>query len=48
MANGVKFGRKPKLSPFQRAEAIKRRAAGETIATIARSYNVDASMISRL
>jgi hypothetical protein len=25
MANGVKFGRKPKLSPYQRAEAIKRR-----------------------
>jgi hypothetical protein len=32
MANGVKFGRKPKLSPYQRAEAIKRRAAGETLA----------------
>ena len=26
MANGVKFGRKPKLSPYQRAEALKRRA----------------------
>jgi DNA invertase Pin-like site-specific DNA recombinase len=25
MANGVKFGRKPKLSPYQRDEAIKRR-----------------------
>src|SRR5437879_1884786 len=31
MANGVKFGRKPKLSPYQRAEAMKRRAAGETL-----------------
>jgi hypothetical protein len=41
-------GRKPKLSPYQRAEAIKRRAAGETLASIARSYGVDISMISRL
>jgi hypothetical protein len=41
MANGVKFGRKPKLSPYQRAEAIKRREAGETLASIARSYAVD-------
>jgi DNA invertase Pin-like site-specific DNA recombinase len=48
MANGVKFGRKPKLSPYQRAEAMKRRAAGETLASIARSYAVDLSMISRL
>ena len=48
MAKGVKFGRKPKLSPYQRAEAIKRRAAGETLASIARSYAVDLSMISRL
>src|SRR5260370_27130814 len=48
MANGVKFGRKPKLSAYQKAEAIKRRAAGETLASIARSYAVDISMISRL
>jgi DNA invertase Pin-like site-specific DNA recombinase len=48
MANGVRFGRKPKLSPFQRAEALKRRAAGETLASIAKSYAVDISMISRL
>ena len=47
-AAGVKFGRKPKLSPYQRAEAIKRRAAGETLASIAKSYAVDISMISRL
>jgi DNA invertase Pin-like site-specific DNA recombinase len=38
MAKGVKFGRKPKLSDFQRKEAIKRRAAGETLAEIAKSY----------
>jgi DNA invertase Pin-like site-specific DNA recombinase len=48
MANGVKFGRKRKLSDYQRAEAVKRRAAGETLAAIAKSYGVDLSMISRL
>jgi hypothetical protein len=31
-----------------RAEAIKRLASGETLASIARSYAVDVSMISRL
>src|SRR6478672_7502069 len=46
MANGIKFGRKPKLSDFQRQEAIKRRAAGETLAEIAKSYAVDVSIIS--
>jgi DNA invertase Pin-like site-specific DNA recombinase len=48
MAKGVKFGRKPKLSDYQRHEAIQRRAAGETLASIAKSYAVDISMISRL
>ena len=48
MAAGVKFGRKRKLSDYQRAEAVKRRAAGETLASIAKSYAVDISMISRL
>jgi DNA invertase Pin-like site-specific DNA recombinase len=48
MANGVKFGRKRKLSDFQRQEAIKRRAAGERLVDIANSYAVDISMISRL
>jgi DNA invertase Pin-like site-specific DNA recombinase len=48
MANGVKFGRKRKLSDYQRKEAIKRRGAGETLASIAKSYGVDISMISRL
>jgi DNA invertase Pin-like site-specific DNA recombinase len=48
MAQGVKFGRKPKLSDYQRKEAIQRRAAGETLASIAKSYAVDISMISRL
>src|SRR6201981_4135901 len=48
MAKGIKFGRKPKLSEYQRQEAIKRRAAGETLTEIAKSYAVDISMISRL
>ena len=48
MAKGVKFGRKPKLSDYQRQEAIKHRAGGETLAEIAKSYAVDVSMISRL
>ena len=44
----VRFGRKPKLTAHQRQEAIARRDAGETLVEIARSYNVDQSMISRL
>ena len=48
MANGIKFGRKRKLSDYQRAEAIRRRDAGETLATIAKSYGVAISMVSRL
>jgi DNA invertase Pin-like site-specific DNA recombinase len=48
MAAGVKFGRKRKLSDYQRAEAIKRRDAGETPAAIGKSYGVAISMISRL
>jgi DNA invertase Pin-like site-specific DNA recombinase len=47
-ARGVKMGRKPKLTPHQQAEAIKRRDAGEPIRDIARSYNVHNSTISRL
>jgi DNA invertase Pin-like site-specific DNA recombinase len=48
MAAGVKFGRKRKLSDYQRAEAVKRRSNGETLAAIAKSYGVAISMISRL
>ena len=48
MANGVRFGRKPKLTAHQRDEARQRRAAGETLAAIAKSYAVDISTISRL
>ena len=47
-AQGIKFGRKPKLSDYQRKEAVKRRNAGETLTAIAKSYGVAISMISRL
>jgi DNA invertase Pin-like site-specific DNA recombinase len=48
-AKGVKFGRKPKLTPHQVREAIKRRDVDEeTCRSIARSYNVSAATISRL
>jgi hypothetical protein len=40
MDRGVKFGRRPKLSAFQIAEAIRRRDAGEPLADIGRSYGV--------
>jgi DNA invertase Pin-like site-specific DNA recombinase len=48
IAAGVRFGRKPKLTPHQRSEALARRGNGETLAAIARSYAVSVSMISRL
>jgi hypothetical protein len=47
-ANGVRFGRKPKLTSHQRQEAVKRRANGEPLKQIAASYVVPTSMISRL
>ena len=49
IAKGARMGRKPKLTAHQTAEAIKRRDNGkETLAEIARSYNVSHSTISRL
>jgi DNA invertase Pin-like site-specific DNA recombinase len=48
MREGVRFGRKPKLTQHQRREALKRRESGETLTAIARSYNVSHSTISRL
>jgi DNA invertase Pin-like site-specific DNA recombinase len=48
-ARGVKLGRKPKLTPHQKREALERRARGdETHAEIGRSYNVSGWTISRL
>jgi DNA invertase Pin-like site-specific DNA recombinase len=47
-AKGVKFGRKPILTPHQQKEARARIAKGETQRSVARSYNVSQSTISRL
>jgi DNA invertase Pin-like site-specific DNA recombinase len=47
-AKGVKFGCKPSLTPHQQQEARQRIEAGETQRSIARSYNVSQSTISRL
>jgi DNA invertase Pin-like site-specific DNA recombinase len=47
-ARGVRFGRKLKLTAHQRQEAMARRAAGEALVDIARSYAVSHSTISRL
>jgi DNA invertase Pin-like site-specific DNA recombinase len=48
VARGVKMGRKPKLTPHQRKEILRRKANGEAVRAIARSYNVHNSTISRL
>jgi DNA invertase Pin-like site-specific DNA recombinase len=47
-AKGVKFGRKPSLTPHQQREARERLVAGETQRSVARSYNVSQATISRL
>jgi DNA invertase Pin-like site-specific DNA recombinase len=47
-ANGKSLGRKPKLTPHQKEEAIRRRDEGESVRAIARTYNVSPSTISRL
>jgi DNA invertase Pin-like site-specific DNA recombinase len=47
-ANGKSLDRKPKLTPHQKEEAIRRRDDGQSVRQIARSYNVSASTISRL
>jgi DNA invertase Pin-like site-specific DNA recombinase len=48
VARGQKMGRPFKLTDHQKREAIKRRNQGETLADIARSYNVSPATISRL
>jgi DNA invertase Pin-like site-specific DNA recombinase len=48
IASGVRFGRKPKLSRHQRAEALARREAGESLADIGRSYGVSHQTVGRL
>ena len=47
-ARGVRMGRKPKLTPHQRQEILRRKDNGEAVREIARSYNVHNSTISRL
>ena len=48
VARGVRMGRKPKMTPHQIKEAIRRRDNGEPMRDIGRSYNVSHSTISRL
>ena len=45
---GIKFGRKPALTTHQQREALTRIAEGETQRSIAWSYNVSQTTISRL
>ena len=45
---GTKMGRTPKLDDHQQKEALKRIKAGESLRTIAKSYRVHHSTISRL
>jgi hypothetical protein len=47
-ARGVQFGRKRKLTLHQQQEALARRARGEAVVDIARSYAGSHSNISRL
>src|SRR6267154_2738295 len=47
-ARGVKMGRKPKLTPHQKQEILRRKENGEAVREITRSYNVHNSTISRL
>lgn len=47
-ARGVKFGRKPILTPHQQQKARKRIKEGEPQRSVARSYNVSQATISRL
>ena len=47
-AANARFGRKPKLSEHQQAEALKRLAAGESCRQIGRSFNVHHATVSRL
>ena len=46
--NGVRIGRKPKLTPHQIKEAQQRIADGEKTRDLAKSYGVSVSTISRL
>jgi DNA invertase Pin-like site-specific DNA recombinase len=45
---GIRMGRKPKLSPHQIAEVRSRKADGESVRFLARSYGVSPNTISRV
>ena len=47
-ANGVQFGRMPKLSAHQRTEALRRLDAGESCRSIAKTMGVHYQTISKL
>ena len=47
-ASGVKFGRHPALTQYQRDEALRRRANGETLVEIAKLFGVSHMTIARL
>jgi len=47
-AKGTRFGRKPKLTAHQRAEALKRLAAGDSCRSIARTMAVHHATVARL
>jgi DNA invertase Pin-like site-specific DNA recombinase len=44
-AAGVGFGRKPALDKFQMVEAMERKANGESVQSIARTFNVSHNAI---
>ena len=47
-SKGVRFGRKPKLTDHQQAEALKRLDAGESCRSIAKTMGVHHQTISKL
>lgn len=47
-ARGVRFGPKPKLSPFRQGEALKMLAQEKTCREVAEFFGVSHSTISRL
>jgi DNA invertase Pin-like site-specific DNA recombinase len=48
MVKGIRFGRKLALNAYQREEALAGRAQGEDLRSIARTFGVSHSTISRL
>ncbi len=47
-ANGVKFGRPPKLNPVQMDQVLYLLVSGEPVSTVAKEFNVSCSTISRI